>query len=105
MASSSQTSLQPIARHVIISGKVQGVGYRYALAEMAHRLNVDGWCKNLPDGQVEAWLQGNPENVSQLLDWMHQGPPQAVVEHVEIEHQAVLEPLLQETIHTFEIRK
>lgn len=99
------TSMQTIARHVLVSGKVQGVGYRHALATLARQLNIFGWCRNLPDGRVEAWLQGNQNAVEQILDWLYQGPPLATVENVEVEHQAVLEPLLQESIVTFDIRK
>jgi acylphosphatase len=105
MTSFSQTSVQPIARRALISGKVQGVGYRFALAAIARELNIMGWCRNLADGRVEAWLQGEPAAVEKVLDWLHQGPPQAVVENVEVENQAMLEPLLQENIQTFEIRK
>jgi acylphosphatase len=54
---------------------------------------------------VEAWLQGTTEPMGEIMSWIHQGPPQSVVEHVEIENQAVLEPMLGETIQTFEIRK
>jgi acylphosphatase len=105
MTSFSQTSTQPIARRVLVSGKVQGVGYRYSLAALARELNISGWCRNLPDGRVEALVQGIPHAIEQLLNWLHQGPPQAMVEHVEVENQAVLEPLLQENIQAFEIRK
>lgn len=102
---SSRTSIQTVARRVLVSGKVQGVGFRFALADLARDLNIQGWCRNLPDGRVEAQLCGETSRVEQLLDWLNQGPPGAVVEHVDIQHQAVLEPLLEESIQTFEIRK
>jgi acylphosphatase len=102
---SSKASVETVARRVLVSGKVQGVGYRYALADMARSQNIQGWCKNLADGRVEAWLQGTKETMAYILDWMQQGPPQAVVEHLEIENQAILEPMLGESIQTFEIRK
>ncbi len=102
---SSKASDETIARRVLISGRVQGVGYRYNLAELARALNISGWCRNLSTGQVEAWVQGSRHTVEQLLDWMQQGPPSAMVEHVAIEDQAVLEPMLRETIETFEIRR
>ena len=102
---SSKASVETIARRILVYGKVQGVGYRFALAEQARNLNIMGWCRNLPEGQVEAWIQGGKEAVGNLLGWMQQGPPQAVVEHLAVENQAVLEPLLGETIHAFEIRK
>lgn len=105
----SQSGFKPsessIARRIIVSGRVQGVGFRYSLAERARQLNVQGWCRNLPDGRVEAMVQGSKDGVDMLLDWAQQGPPQAVVEHMEVENQAVLEPLLSESIETFEIRR
>ena len=96
--SSAKPAIETIARRILISGKVQGVGYRYSLAELARDLNIQGWCRNLPDGRVEAWLQGAQEPMSQIMDWIYQGPPQSRVENVEIENQAVLEPMLSETI-------
>lgn len=102
---SSKTSVVTVSKRILVSGKVQGVGYRYALADLARGLNIHGWCRNTPDGRVEASVQGEISRVNQLLDWMRQGPPGAVVEQVVVEDQAVLEPLLGENIHTFEIRK
>lgn len=102
---SSKTSAKTIVRRVIVSGRVQGVGYRQSLAERARIVNVLGWCRNLADGRVEAWIQGSPELVDDLLAWMRKGPENAVVEHVDVEEQAVLEPLLNETIQMFEIRR
>lgn len=102
---SSKTSVETVARRVLISGKVQGVGYRFALAELARNLNLTGWCRNLPDGRVEAWLQGGKPQMEEMLNWMQQGTPSSVVENVSIENQAVLEPMLGESIETFEIRK
>jgi acylphosphatase len=102
---SSGASLETIARRVLVSGRVQGVGYRYWLAKQARDLNIMGWCRNLPDGRVEAWLQGTKGDIDRILDWIHQGPPAASVDNVAVEDHAVLEPLLSETIQLFEIRK
>lgn len=102
---SSKTSVETIARRAVVSGKVQGVGYRHSLAERARQLNIQGWCRNLSDGRVEVWLQGTPDTVTELLAWLYKGPPEAAVQKVEIEHQAVLEPMLGESIQTFEIRE
>lgn len=102
---SSKASVETIARHVLVSGQVQGVGFRYALTEQARSLNIQGWCRNLPDGRVEAWLQGTPGAMAVILAWMHQGPPGSSVEQVAVENQAVLEPMLGESIQMFEIRK
>jgi acylphosphatase len=54
---------------------------------------------------VEAWLQGAKTPMLEILQWIGQGPPQAVIDNVDVENQAVLEPMLGESIQTFEIRK
>jgi acylphosphatase len=102
---SSKASVETIARRVLVSGRVQGVGYRYGLAELARSLNITGWCRNLPDGRVEALIQGSKNAIHELLDWIDHGPPEAVIEHVDIEDQAILEPMLSESIQVFEIRR
>ena len=102
---SSKTSVQTVALHVLVSGKVQGVGFRFSLAEQARALNIFGWCRNLPDGRVEAWLQGPTAGTEQILDWIRQGPAGCIVEDVQVENQAMLEPMLNESITAFEIRK
>jgi acylphosphatase len=76
-----------------------------SMADQARELHIQGWCRNLPDGRVEAWMQGTPDNMARMLEWVHQGPAGADVAQVDIENQAVLEPMLSETIQTFEIRK
>jgi acylphosphatase len=68
-----------IRTHVLITGKVQGVGYRFATAQVATQLGLTGWVQNLPDGRVEAVFEGDRATVSQMLDWCHQGPPMAIV--------------------------
>src|SRR3954465_4477520 len=103
--SSSKTRVQSVARRVLVSGSVQGGGYRASLSERARELNIEGWCRNLPDGRVEAWLHGQPTAVEELLTWMRQGPPGAPVSDVNVEIQAVLEPMLSESVELFEIRK
>jgi acylphosphatase len=102
---SSKTSNSMLAKRVLISGKVQGVGFRYALADLARDMNIQGWCRNLPSGEVEVSIQGETLQVEKLLTWLSQGPPSAMVAQVMIEDQAILEPLLGESIQTFEIRK
>ncbi len=103
--SSSKVSTQIIAKRVLVSGKVQGVGFRFALADKARSAHIQGWCRNLPTGQVECLMQGEASKLNALLDWLQQGPPGAIVENVTIEDQAVLEPMLGESIQAFEIRK
>jgi acylphosphatase len=68
--------------HVLITGQVQGVGYRLATAQQATQLGLSGWVQNLPDGRVEAVFEGDRPSVEQMVQWCHQGPPTATVEAV-----------------------
>lgn len=70
---------------LLISGWVQGVGFRFALREQALLLGVCGWCRNLPDGRVETMFQGTDKAVSKLTQWCHEGPSQANVTSVSLE--------------------
>ncbi len=70
--------------HLLISGKVQGVFYRANARDEARRLGLAGWVKNLPDGRVEAVVEGEEEQVKKLIDWCHQGPPPAAVTAVDV---------------------
>ena len=63
-----------ISRHLIVRGRVQGVGYRDALRDEAERLNVSGWVRNRRDGSVEALVQGAPEAVDAIIAWARRGP-------------------------------
>lgn len=69
--------------HVTIRGKVQGVGYRHATVRRAHMLGVTGWVQNLEDGTVEALVQGTPDQVDHMLEWLRRGPPAASVSELE----------------------
>jgi acylphosphatase len=73
-----------IARRLVIRGRVQGVGYRYAMVGVARHAGVQGWVRNLPDGTVEAFVQGNGEAVLALVAWSERGPPGAEVSGVEV---------------------
>jgi acylphosphatase len=65
-----------------ITGRVQGVWYRGATEAEARRLGVDGWVRNLPDGSVEALIEGAPAAVRTLIAWCRGGPPGARVQNV-----------------------
>ncbi|OZI55051.1 acylphosphatase [Bordetella genomosp. 5] len=69
--------------HVIVRGKVQGVGYRHATVRRAHLVGATGWVQNMEDGTVEALIQGTPDQVDQMLEWLRRGPPAAVVTDIE----------------------
>ena len=66
----------------IISGRVQGVGYRATAMLMANKFGVTGWVRNLPDGTVEALICGNNEQVKAMTEWLWQGPFAAKVTNV-----------------------
>lgn len=72
-------------RHLVITGKVQGVGYRASMVRAAQALGVRGWVRNRADGSVEAMVAGTPEQVAAIMNWARRGPPAAEVAHVAVE--------------------
>jgi len=75
-----------IQAHVFISGRVQGVGYRFSTQDIAGVVGVQGWVRNLPDGRVEAVFEGTPQQVEEMIRWCRQGPPGASVADVLVEY-------------------
>jgi acylphosphatase len=73
-----------VRAYLRIYGLVQGVFFRSSMREVAWRLGVTGWVRNLPDGSVEAVVEGPKEAVLKIIDWAHEGPPSARVEKVEV---------------------
>ena len=73
-----------MAMHLRISGRVQGVGFRYSMQHEAERLGVTGWVRNCRDGTVEAVVDGTPAAVEAILEWARRGPPVARVQGVAI---------------------
>lgn len=71
------------ARLVRLSGRVQGVGFRWSAMAEARALGVDGWVRNTGDGGVEALVQGSPEAVERMLAWLRHGPGGARVDGFE----------------------
>jgi acylphosphatase len=69
---------------MLISGRVQGVGFRYFTEAVASREGVHGWVRNLPDGRVEAAVEGDAEAVDRFERAMSHGPRGARVEHVDV---------------------
>ena len=66
-----------------VSGRVQGVGFRFALRDEARALGITGWVRNRADGSVEALLQGRREALDALVRWARRGPRAAQVERLE----------------------
>ncbi len=73
-----------VRAHLFISGRVQGVFFRANMRRVAREHGVKGWVRNLPDGRVEAVLEGPEDAVKKVIEWAHRGPPLARVERVEV---------------------
>lgn len=90
-----------VAVRVQVTGRVQGVFFRQSTARRAEESGVTGWIRNLPDGGVEAWLQGRHDSVEQVVDWMRAGgPPGAQVDAVD-----ALEATPDPGCERFEVRR
>jgi acylphosphatase len=74
--------------HAIISGRVQGVFFRWETKRAADGFGISGWVRNKRDGTVEAVFEGSEKNVASILDWCKKGPPIAKVERVEVSREA-----------------
>ena len=72
-----------------VSGRVQGVGFRFSAIRVARSYAVCGTVANRPDGSVEVVAEGTAENLSRLVAWLQRGPPGAHVRNVEVEWVAV----------------
>ena len=73
-----------IARSIRVTGRVQGVFFRAWTKQQADQLGVTGWVRNLPDGAVEALVQGEETAVAEMIARLHSGPPAATVERVQV---------------------
>ncbi|MGO9753804.1 MAG: acylphosphatase [Solirubrobacteraceae bacterium] len=77
------------AVRVVVRGRVQGVWFRDSTARRAFALGVTGWVRNLPDGSVQVHAEGAPTAVDQLVTFLHDGPPRARVDALDIERVAI----------------
>jgi acylphosphatase len=77
-----------IRRRVVISGRVQGVNFRYYTRSMARQVGAVGWVRNLPDGNVEAVIEGEPEVVEEVISWCRNGPPSGRVDNVLVHEES-----------------
>lgn len=71
-----------VTRQIRVTGRVQGVGFRYALRREAERAGVRGWVRNRRDGSVEALVQGEAQAVAHLIAWARRGPRAARVDEL-----------------------
>ena len=74
-----------VARRLLITGRVQGVGFRYFAQAAAAREGIHGWVRNRADGSVEALAEGDAEAIERFERALHHGPPGARVERVEVD--------------------
>ena len=75
-----------VGRRFVVSGRVQGVGFRYFAAEAAARENLHGWVRNLADGRVEISAEGDVEAMDRFERSIRQGPRGSRVEGVDVDH-------------------
>jgi len=73
-----------VRSHVLVTGRVQGVGFRYAVAERARTRGVGGWVRNLASGDVEAVFEGEADAVQALVGFCRRGPLGARVDDVRV---------------------
>lgn len=78
-----------VSRHLLVRGRVQGVGFRGFVVREAEGRSVGGWVRNLADGRVEVLLCGSPRAVAGVICRIAAGPPAARVEDVLIEQSAL----------------
>lgn len=91
-----------MARHLRITGRVQGVGYRASFAAQAQAMKLAGWVRNRQDGSVEAMVRGSPESLRDITEWAHRGPANAAVREVsvaEVDDSSVADDRFQ-VLHT-----
>ena len=77
-------------KHAVISGRVQGVGFRRYALDKAESLGLTGWVRNLPDRSVELCFQGDIELVDEMATWCHRGSPCANVKNVIVSDKPVV---------------
>ncbi len=84
---------------ILISGDVQGIGFRQFIKYNAGKLDIKGWVKNLPDGRVEAMFAGDQSNINKMVESCRKGPFLAEVKGLEIEE------LPDQKLYSFDIIK
>ena len=72
---------------LLISGRVQGVGFRDSTRQVAEQLHLGGWVRSLGDGRVEAVFEGPAADVARAVAWCEGGPPGARVAAIKVERE------------------
>lgn len=85
--------------HIVISGRVQGVGFRYYALHKAEELSVTGWVKNTADGKVEIEALAEPQKLITFIDWMKIGPTRAIIRIFSVSDIYPEQPYTRFTIH------
>ncbi len=85
--------------HIVVTGTVQGVGFRFTTRRQAQQLGLVGWVRNQPDGSVALCAQGSEGAVDRLITFLEAGPPGAVVTSVTIQDVTP-----DKALHGFEVR-
>ncbi|MBT1171353.1 acylphosphatase [Bifidobacterium sp. SO4] len=89
-----------VREHIVVTGMVQGVGFRYFAVMQARKLGVQGWVRNRLDGSVEAEAEGSGDAVELFVSALRQGPKWADVRAVEVKDMAPR----QDTVGDFRVR-
>lgn len=76
--------------HIVVSGRVHGVAFRYYTQRWASTLNLTGWVRNRPDGKVEVVVEGEEIDIQDLIGQIKEGPPMAKVDGLDVEWQGYL---------------
>jgi len=80
-----------VRAHLLITGIVQGVGYRWSCRRAGQGIGVTGWVRNMDDGRVEVVAQGTREQVEQLIKWCYRGPDEARVSDIAVAYEDAAE--------------
>ena len=90
-----------VRKHIVVTGLVQGVGFRYFTVTQARRLGVQGWVRNCRDGSVELEAQGSSDAVQALVEQLAIGTRWSEVSHVAVHDM----PIIDETARAFGVRQ
>jgi acylphosphatase len=92
--------MEDLTKHYLISGRVQGVGYRAFTRRQGEQLKLEGWVRNLVDGRVEAVARGSEAVLNEFEAQLRRGPPAGHVESLQVTIWRESPPLSE-----FEVRK